>query len=519
MLRQAVGHGGEVGSSIWKSCSFNHDTEQWELEWPEEKTGNANLMTFTRDATNFEIDVFHSMAAYLTVFEGRLKRNEDKYLFPCFANMRKGGASEKVNGILKKCVGKVDGITADMTPSGIRVAATDEMVFCEKINDIVAIMRGGWYFDGESRMYYYVTKRCHVSKGGVVLGNHKDPNRKVPLYPLDPIINDSNKDRIQNYMHQLLGKSSPNTGILHKYFLASLIYWYEDFNLAYSTNNVVTQRMLTVGNKFLLKHDTFLAWSRLLRKDLSERSIVPMEKFTDIACCMENIQKQMASLATEVRETKAEVAYLRKENAELRVLIEEMHALMIGKKMEGLHISNLSSEHAEGSQEGDKVSSNDDGEEPEKKRKRDAMQLLKEGQMRAASETHFDSCLNWDVKKFIFEVVVEKHAVGKAKTFPRDRKKQHRLARAWTEIIGECNAEEREYLTLRRAVPSPDSAAYKYFCDKMEQIAADVEERVFKKNMIMYKEVCGKDRTRQTCRVAALTYLLDDIAKKLKAKK
>jgi hypothetical protein len=37
--------------------------------------------------------------------------------------------------------------------------------------------------------------------------------------------------------------------------------------------------------------------------------------------------------------------------------------------------------------------------------------------------------------------------------------------------------------------------------------------------MIMYKEACGKDRTRQTCRVAALTYLLDDIAKKLKAKK
>ena len=64
--------------------------------------------------------------------------------------------------------------------------------------------------------------------------------------------------------------------------------------------------------------------------------------------------------------------------------------------------------------------------------------------MQAASETHFDSCLNWDVKKFIFEVVVEKHAVGKAKTFPRDRKKQHRLARAWTEIIGECNAEEKE---------------------------------------------------------------------------
>ena len=121
-------------------------------------------------------------------------------------------------------------------------------------------------------------------------------------------------------------------------------------------------------------------------------------------------------------------------------------------------------------------------------------------------------------KKVHFEVVVEKHAVGKAKTFPRDRKKQHRLVRAWTEIIGECNAEEREYIPLRHAVPSPDSPAYKCFCDKIEQIADNVEKRVFAKNMILCKEAGGKERTRQTYHVAALTYLLDDIAKKTKAK-
>eukprot|EP00957_Ditylum_brightwellii_P133026 10143520-Ditylum_brightwellii.AAC.1 len=62
----------------------------------------------------------------------------------------------------------------------------------------------------------------------------------------------------------------------------------------------------------------------------------------------------MASLATEVRETKAEVEYLHKENAELRVLIEQMNVFMIGKKMEGIQISNQGSEYAERSQEGDK---------------------------------------------------------------------------------------------------------------------------------------------------------------------
>eukprot|EP00957_Ditylum_brightwellii_P114442 8725106-Ditylum_brightwellii.AAC.1 len=59
--------------------------------------------------------------------------------------MRKGGASKKVKSIIKKGAGKVEGITTDMTSSGIRLAATDVMIFCEKINNIVAIMSGGWY--------------------------------------------------------------------------------------------------------------------------------------------------------------------------------------------------------------------------------------------------------------------------------------------------------------------------------------------------------------------------------------
>eukprot|EP00957_Ditylum_brightwellii_P062829 4767345-Ditylum_brightwellii.AAC.1 len=66
-------------------------------------------MAFTRDATNFEVDVFHAISSYLTFFGGRFKRSEEKFLLPCFANMRKGGASEKVSSIIKKCAGKGKG--------------------------------------------------------------------------------------------------------------------------------------------------------------------------------------------------------------------------------------------------------------------------------------------------------------------------------------------------------------------------------------------------------------------------
>ena len=43
---QALGRGGEVRSSIWNSCSWNHNTEMWEIKWPKGKTGSVNLMKF-----------------------------------------------------------------------------------------------------------------------------------------------------------------------------------------------------------------------------------------------------------------------------------------------------------------------------------------------------------------------------------------------------------------------------------------------------------------------------------------
>eukprot|EP00957_Ditylum_brightwellii_P179362 13664114-Ditylum_brightwellii.AAC.2 len=53
-LKQAVGRSGEIGSSMQQTSSFNYNTEQWELEWPKEKIGTANLMSFSRDNTNYK---------------------------------------------------------------------------------------------------------------------------------------------------------------------------------------------------------------------------------------------------------------------------------------------------------------------------------------------------------------------------------------------------------------------------------------------------------------------------------
>eukprot|EP00957_Ditylum_brightwellii_P050562 3834224-Ditylum_brightwellii.AAC.1 len=89
---------------------------------------------------------------------------------------------------MKNCVGKAEGVTDKMTTSGLHVGSTDEMVLFPKINDIIAIMRGACYFEGDSHMYYYLTKCACVSKGGLVLGNNEDPNKVVPMYCLNSIM-------------------------------------------------------------------------------------------------------------------------------------------------------------------------------------------------------------------------------------------------------------------------------------------------------------------------------------------
>eukprot|EP00957_Ditylum_brightwellii_P191282 14564558-Ditylum_brightwellii.AAC.2 len=75
----------------------------------------------------------------------------------------------------------------------------------------------------------------------------------------------------------------------------------------------------------------------------------------------------MASLTSEIRETKSEVAYLRKENADLRVLVEEIHLFLIVNNVEGIQVRNEVPENTKEYQQGGDESCSLDAAEPEKK--------------------------------------------------------------------------------------------------------------------------------------------------------
>ena len=70
-------------------------------------------MTFSIDATDLEVDLFHSMACYLiTQVGGRNSSDEHNFLFPCFENLCKGGASDKVHKAMKSCIGHIPSVTS-----------------------------------------------------------------------------------------------------------------------------------------------------------------------------------------------------------------------------------------------------------------------------------------------------------------------------------------------------------------------------------------------------------------------
>ena len=60
-----------------------------------------------------------------------------------------------------------------------------------------------------------------------------------------------------------------------------------------------------------------------------------------------------------------------------------------------------------------------DAADPEKKRTKNANDVSKDRQIRATSESHFDSRLNWDVKKLIFKAVVDDQALAYVAYIPR----------------------------------------------------------------------------------------------------
>ena len=181
-LYHAVGRASEVDSSVWESASWDADRGMLTLDWGESKKGVQYAMTFhpqalesPSDNNNQRVDDdswlmcwFHSMACFLLCGPRKhASPNNANYLFAAYTGMAPGGAASKVTRILTKCSdGNVEDIPEGMASHGLRVTASDVMMFNHLLAFMSGIARGGWDCAADTLLFFYITNKKHVASAG-----------------------------------------------------------------------------------------------------------------------------------------------------------------------------------------------------------------------------------------------------------------------------------------------------------------------------------------------------------------
>ena len=226
MLYHAVGRGSEVAATTWESATWDEDRQMLVFDWGEFKGGQQYIMTLHPSADEEDgwiLDSLHSLACYIlcgsTTYKASASAEETgiNFMFKGYVDMADGSAASKVTRIIEKCRdgGAVEGIPDDLTSHGIRVSAADEMMFNVNLPFFAAIARGGWDCKADTLLFFYLTQRLHVSTAGKALAGWADPKQHVVAPTLEAIYDDSNRDRIDNFCHELF-QDTPISGLLSK---------------------------------------------------------------------------------------------------------------------------------------------------------------------------------------------------------------------------------------------------------------------------------------------------------------
>ena len=256
ILYHAVGRGGEVSTSTWNSAQWEDGREFLSLDWGELKKGQEYIMTFHPDAKGWELNVYHAIACYLIGGHGKAKASTStsatkgvNWILQGYVDMKDGGASTKVSNILEKCYkGGVEGVHEGATSHGLRVTATDDMVFNHLLAIFAAIARGGWDFKGDNMAFHYFTAKLHVVMSGKVLAGWQDPNMHVSAPTVDSFKQSMNQEKVDAFCSSLFaGRGVPElNGRLSGFWdamVASLLMYYDDLKKELISNSKIILAM------------------------------------------------------------------------------------------------------------------------------------------------------------------------------------------------------------------------------------------------------------------------------------
>ena len=279
-IRQACGRGGEVSTSVWDTAYWDKEESLVTLDWREAKTGREDLLTIGCDLHDYEICWFHSMACYMICNPGAFAKNQDnvQWLFPSFSNMVDGGASKKVTRGVKKCAGKVPGVSDKMTATCLRVGCVDDMTLNPSCHFMSIVSRGNWAIENENRVFWYATKKHNSTSGGKALAGAKDVRLVIYAARLKPILLSDNKTLVENlekylfdfghakYMdsYELVGAKSA--------FFATVLMYFNKYVIDHGYDNLLIKIIINKAKQFGISLKKLQDWSAAIHSDWKVRN-------------------------------------------------------------------------------------------------------------------------------------------------------------------------------------------------------------------------------------------------------
>lgn len=290
ILFHAVGRGGEVSTSTWNSAQWEEEREFLSLDWGELKKGQQYLMTFHPDAKDWVLDVYHAIACYLIGGHGKAKAststsatNGINWILKGYVDMKDGGASTKVSSILEKCYKSgVEGVHEGASSHGLRVTATDDMVFNPLLAIFATIARGGWDFKGDNLAFQYFTAKLHVVMAGKVLAGWQDPNMKVSAPTIEAFKTTTNQESVDAFCASLFaGKGVPelNEPRLRGFrdaMVASLLMYYDDVKKELTLQSKIIMAIHGAAREHDIDLKTLSEWGTAVRYDFQAKNAANM---------------------------------------------------------------------------------------------------------------------------------------------------------------------------------------------------------------------------------------------------
>eukprot|EP00602_Paraphysomonas_sp_CaronLab_P013469 CAMPEP_0185042106 /NCGR_PEP_ID=MMETSP1103-20130426/42153_1 /TAXON_ID=36769 /ORGANISM="Paraphysomonas bandaiensis, Strain Caron Lab Isolate" /LENGTH=691 /DNA_ID=CAMNT_0027582111 /DNA_START=1156 /DNA_END=3231 /DNA_ORIENTATION=- len=336
----AQGRASEACFSSFRYYEWNFEEGCLRSLWSEFKTSLLKVMNFFVDYSDPEMCVFFTLGSYwATSLPGHFSDEETEFwIFPELA-LNTTSISGSFTRTMRRFVGKVPGLYADVTLKSLRVGSTNEVAKNPSAGLYPAIARGGWDFRGETAAFeYLIGVDQTIAIAGKALANYANPHHRT--YPPRLVfVDDRNRSLVSTFMNNLFVLSYSEftpTGNLYHFKLtvfAVMIMHLERFISKYTCNNIVAVAVLSEANRCGISVQQLFKWGEATREDFLARNAGPCDTATmnDIYQVTSNMRSDISWIKNESVVIKGAITQLLAANCEMKREIELLKELGIHK--------------------------------------------------------------------------------------------------------------------------------------------------------------------------------------------